>query len=191
MLKKSFAIVSAIISLGVVILGIYVANGLSSHASSYRYKEEKAEDIYGGSYDVDSARFGADFYSYMYEASATIVAELDRSMDLQNDIHEDLVELKNEVGTGNNLSVLLAEHMSTLAGFLIMAIGLASLSFSLYNVGKAFSVPCGNANKEKAKDISCTEASDKTDSVVQTPNETQTPDEVQVPEEVKETTDAQ
>lgn len=124
------AIVSTVFSIIIICLGISV---YLSGGTSYTY--EKAENVYSSHYDVKGASFGADFYTYMYDASDTIVSELDKSLELQNELNKNVVELKNTVGNvGNSISY----DMSYALGMLIICIGISTLAFSLVSIGNAF-----------------------------------------------------
>ena len=68
-------------------------------------------------YDVDSAKFGADFYTEIYDASDTIVDEL-------NDINKGLDVVSNSQKT-------MIEAIYYAAGMIIIVIG-------LYTIAKSF-----------------------------------------------------
>ena len=123
MLKKITSLISAFIGIVVVILGIILA---STNVSS-QYFSAKNEG-----YDVPGASFGADFYTYMYDASDEIVSALDNISDNTAKI----------VSVENYLVEKSVENTSAIykaGGIVVVAIGLAIIVYSLSMISSAFS----------------------------------------------------
>lgn len=103
------AIISVLIGLAIIIIGIVLMN------SSVTVPNHSAT-----SYSVKSAKFGADFYTYMYDASDTMVSELD-------EINHGIQTLSE-----SSLSVIMAINHSV--GMLIIAIGLCTIAVAFPKV---------------------------------------------------------
>ena len=105
------AVISLLLGVAIIVMGITVIN-----------KETGMETFSAEYYNVDYAKFGGDFYTCIYDASDTMVDEL-------NDI--------------NNGVELLSESMSTLAdviyfsaGMIIIAIGIGVSAVSVNHIKK-------------------------------------------------------
>lgn len=105
------AIISLLLGVAIIIMGAMVINREAS-IDTYRAEHYKAEH----------AEFGADFYTYIYGASDTMVDEL------------------NDINSGVEL---ISESMSTMAniiyypaGMIIIAIGLGVVAMSVNHIKK-------------------------------------------------------
>lgn len=109
--KSIMPFVGILFGIIIVCLGIYVTKtgvDIESHTAN--------------NYKVDSAIFGADFYTEIYEASDTIVDEL-------NDINNGIAILSESVD-----EIINAIYFS--AGMIIFAIGLAVIGISCVHIRK-------------------------------------------------------
>lgn len=111
--KKSIMPYIALI-LGIIILGLGI----------FVVKKEvvDVESHTANSYNVDTAIFGADFYTEIYDASDTIVDEL-------NDINNGVAILSESV-----IEIINAIYFS--AGMIICAIGISVIGVSCIHIGK-------------------------------------------------------
>lgn len=142
-LKKITAIVTAALGLIAVILGLTLLGdqeGQSSYHNSYTYFPEY--------YYTDNASFGADFYTYMYNASDTIVDEL-------NDINQAMgtvVDAQTTVirNTANAVQATndLADVVGRTGGVITIAIGLAILAYAANCAAVAFAPEAAQPKKE-------------------------------------------
>ncbi len=86
-------------------------------------KKTSNKDTYEASlYQVDSAKFGADFYTEIYQASDTIVDEL-------NDIN-------NGIATISESTNAQIDAIYYASGMIVIALGLAIVSISAINIYK-------------------------------------------------------
>lgn len=132
-LKKITAIVTAVIGLIVIILGATLmgkADRFSVNDDNFHYTATY--------YSVQDASFGADFYTYMYDASDTIVDEL-------NDINSAIstvVAAQDAVvaNTAANIKATMAltETVGKAGGMITIAIGLAVLASAIQIASTAF-----------------------------------------------------
>ena len=132
-IKKITAIITAVIGIVVIILGATLMGETANHAvddNSFRYVAEN--------YNADYASFGADFYTYIYDASDTIVDEL-------NDINkamETVVKAQNSINAAATANVLatddLIDTVNHVGGMIIIAIGLSILAYAVQKIGVAF-----------------------------------------------------
>ena len=122
MLKKIISLLMAIIGIVVIILGVGLMGDTASaksfsHSASY--------------YNADSASFGGDFYTYIYEASDTIVDELD---DINNGVSTMVdaqsAQLKKTAET--------TTAIYKTGGMIVIAIGLAIVAGALALGASAF-----------------------------------------------------
>lgn len=109
--KKGMSIVSLIIGIIILVLGIVVVT-----------KKVESPTYSANGYDVQSAKFGADFYTEIYGASDTIVDEL-------NDINEGMECV-------SDIAVEIGNAIYFSAGMIIIALGLATIAFSISNMKK-------------------------------------------------------
>lgn len=105
------AIISLLLGVAIIIMGATVIN-----------REVSIDTYRAGHYKAEHAEFGADFYTYIYDASDTMVDEL------------------NDINSGVEL---ISESMSTMAnaiyypaGMIIIAIGLGVVAMSVNNIKK-------------------------------------------------------
>ena len=132
-LKKITAIITVLIGIVVIFLGTSVMDPSANHKVS-----AKTPSYTAGYYNAEYASFGADFYTYIYEASDIIVDEL-------NDINSAMGVL---VQAQNAATEAAAEHVEAtddlistvgkVGGMVIVAIGLAIVANGLQAVGAAF-----------------------------------------------------
>lgn len=109
--KNLVPILPIVIGVIVVVLGVFVL----SHKADVKVYE-------ASTYDIDTAVFGADFYTEIYSASDTIVDEL-------NDINGGMASISSSI-----VSIIDAVYYS--AGMIIIALGLGIISISLINISK-------------------------------------------------------
>ena len=125
-MKKITSVITAIIGIIVIIMGVSFMNNTSNYSVS------------GGSFqfsppnfDVEGAKFGADFYTYMYGASDTIVEELDSL----NQAMEVMVDAQNSIKAATAVN---ARATCVTGGMIVIAIGLAILAYATQAIGVAF-----------------------------------------------------
>ena len=109
--KTIMPLIGILLGIIIICLGIFVTKtkvNIESHTAN--------------NYKVDSAIFGADFYTEIYEASDTIVDEL-------NDINNGIAILSESVD-----AIINAIYFS--AGMIICAIGLAVIGISCVHIRK-------------------------------------------------------
>ncbi len=134
MLKKIIAILCLLIGIAVIILGASFDSEVYTHYvginKTYQYSAPY--------HRLDSAKFGADFYTYIYDGSVKIVDTLD---DI-NDSIETVVDAENDIfqATAATFYATRALSESVIKAFrtLIIAIGLMILAFGLKEIGSAF-----------------------------------------------------
>ena len=126
--KKLSAIIIAVIGIAIIVMGACYA----AEASSYRYGYSHD----AGYHDVPDAAFGADFYTYMYDASDTIVTELNQI----NNAMEDVVSAESRILSATAESV-------KMSGMLMVSIGLAVLAFGVKCLGDEFEIFNGKKSK--------------------------------------------
>ena len=131
--KKIAAIITAALGLIAIILGLTLLgdrDGQSSFYNSYNYSPNF--------YSTDNASFGADFYTYMYDASDTIVDELNginQAMGSVVDAQTDIV--RNTARTVQATNDLM-DVVSRTGGVITIAIGLALLAYAANCAAAAF-----------------------------------------------------
>ena len=132
-LKKITAVVTAVIAVIVIILGVTVLNAGTTHSvddSSFRYSATE--------YDAKGASFGADFYTYVYDASDIIVDELDEINKGMETVVKAQSAINENVATGVDAIDDLIAVVCKAAGMIIISIGLAILAYAVQCIGKAF-----------------------------------------------------
>ena len=135
MLKKITAILCLVIGIIVVILGVTIDASKPNHAP-----EDKSFRYTASGYDVSSAAFGADFYTYTYRGIDTAVAALD-GIDKST---ETVVKAQNGIyqATVANIAAVdsLAANVSKIGKLIVLSIGLMVTAFGLYACGNVFVV---------------------------------------------------
>lgn len=109
--KSIMPFIGILLGIVIVCLGLYVTK-----------TEVSIESHTANSYKVDSAIFGADFYTEIYEASDTIVDELSEINNGVAILSESIVEIINVI------------YFS--AGMIICAIGIAVVGISCVHIKK-------------------------------------------------------
>lgn len=104
--KNIFSLISLVIGCVIIICGIVVLN---HHIDVDTHKPNN--------YDVDSAAFGGDFYTEIYNASDTIVDELNEINDGTSVMANSLYEITKSI--------------YYIGGWIIISIGLGTVAFSL------------------------------------------------------------
>lgn len=147
-IKKITAIITAVIGIIVTILGVTLMGETANHAvddNSFRYVAEN--------YNADYASFGADFYTYIYGASDTIVDEL-------NDINkamETVVKAQNSINAAVTANVLatddLIDTVNHVGGMIVIAIGLSILAYAVQKIGVAFAPVVDEKNISSAAEV--------------------------------------
>lgn len=146
--QKIAAIITAALGLTAVILGLTLLgdrDGQSSFYNSYNYSPNY--------YYTDNASFGADFYTYMYQASDTIVDELDdinQAMGTVVDAQTDIV--RNTARTVQATNDLM-DVVSRTGGVITIAIGLALLAYAVNCAAIAFAPVAQNPQPEEKPEV--------------------------------------
>lgn len=122
MIKKITAIVMAALGLIAIIMGAAIS-GKDADTSSFVHS--------AGYYNADSAAFGADFYTYIYDASDTIV---DALSDMNNGISEAVAAQNYQIKKAAETT----EAVYKAGGMIVIAIGLAILAYAAPKVVAAF-----------------------------------------------------
>ena len=132
-LKKITAIVTAVLGLIAIILGFTLLGEQDTHSTNSQSFVHIAPVS-----DVPGASFGADFYTYMYDASDVMVSELSdinhaasTIIDAQNAI------IKNTASTVRATDAL-ANTISKAGGVITIAIGMAILAYAANCAAVAF-----------------------------------------------------
>lgn len=110
--KTILPIISLVIGVVIVIMGFM----LLTHKSNIEVYDARI-------YDVDKVAFGADFYTEIYNASDTIVDEL-------NDINGGIAVISNSLA-----SVIEAIYYG--GGMVVIALGLGIVAISFMNINKS------------------------------------------------------
>lgn len=132
-INKITAVIVLVLGIVAIILGATLMGGGAHHSSEVRNLSHSAKY-----YNADGAAFGADFYTYMYDASDMIVDEL-------NDINEGLstvVTAQNAImeNTASAVDAVddLIDAVGKAGGMIVIAIGLGILAYGIPNAGRAF-----------------------------------------------------
>ena len=132
-LRKITAIVTAVLGLIAIILGFTLLGEQDTHSTNGQSFGHIATVS-----DVPGASFGADFYTYMYDASDVMVSELSAInhaastiIDAQNAI------IKNPASTVRAADAL-ANTISKVGGVVTIAIGMAILAYAANCAAVAF-----------------------------------------------------
>ncbi|MDY3225962.1 MAG: hypothetical protein SOW84_08880 [Candidatus Faecousia sp.] len=151
-IRKITAILTALIGVIVIVMGVALMKSDAYHGvdnSSFRYVAEE--------YNAKSATFGADFYTYIYNASDTIVDELNAI----NKAMETVVKAGNSINDAVSANVDATDSLIAavfkVGGMVIIAIGLAILAYSIPCIGAAFA-PAEGMSDTAAVDGKCEEA---------------------------------
>ena len=141
--NKITAIISLALGIIVVIMGLSMLSPSASTSFS-----GSSSTYYSGSYDVRGASFGADFYTYMYDASDTIVEELNDISTAAEIITKNQQGIRNGIHSVMDATDSLNNTVSKTGGMIVIAIGLSILSRSVPLAADLF---CG-AKEEKKKE---------------------------------------
>lgn len=132
-MKKVIAILTVLIGLAVIVLGASLMGKGTSHTVYGDTLRYSATD-----YSVDSASFGADYYTYTYRANRVMVQELN---DL-NKAMESVVKAGNNVQNAISANVDatddLIETVYEVGGMIVIAIGLGIFAYGGQSVAVAF-----------------------------------------------------
>ena len=118
-MKKGLGTMSIIMGVIMIIVGIvmcFMGNHLENFGAAF---------ITDKKFYVDDAKFGADFYRYMYEASNTIVEELDVMTDEMN-------ELMDGVETVSRNQTELAQIVAIGFGVVVCCLGVLAILLGAY-----------------------------------------------------------
>ncbi|MBP3339342.1 MAG: hypothetical protein J6L69_08055 [Lachnospiraceae bacterium] len=118
-MKKGLGTMSIIMGVIMIIVGIvmcFMGNHLENFGAAF---------ITDKKFYVDDAKFGADFYTYMYEASNTIVEELDVMTDEMN-------ELMDGVETVSRNQTELAQIVAIGFGVVVCCLGVLAILLGAY-----------------------------------------------------------
>lgn len=118
----------AAIGIGIIVLGAGVCEGADERV------RVDAFTFTPDNYNVDYASFGADFYTYIYGASDTIVDELDEVNSGISTI------VKGQTATNGALKDLgkLISSLIRGCGMVVIAIGLAVVAYDIPKLAEAF-----------------------------------------------------
>lgn len=135
-LKKITAIITAILGLIVIVLGLTLLGEQDIHTTSHQSFGHTAI-----AYDVPGASFGADFYTYMYDASDIMVSELGSI----NQAASTIIDAQNAIIKNTSSAVQATDNListiSKASGIITISIGIAILAYALQCAGKAFALP--------------------------------------------------
>lgn len=125
--RIAFLLVAAI-GIGIIVLGAGVCESADERVrvESFTFTPDN--------YNVDYASFGADFYTYIYGASDTIVDELD-------DVNSGIAAIVKGQTAGNSALKDLGKLISSLiegCGMVVIAIGMAVLGYDIPKLVEAF-----------------------------------------------------
>ncbi len=134
MLKKITSLAIVAIGVVVLILGLTMRNTEVESVPT----SEPSFSASTGYYSVPSAKFGADFYTYMYDAFVNTV-------DALNDISwamPSMVKAQNATVEAINSEIKAVENLQktgySIGGMILAAIGLAIIASGVGKVGEAF-----------------------------------------------------
>lgn len=102
---------SLVIGIVIVIMGIFIAT-----------KSVKVEEYSASNYQIEDYKFGADFYTQIYQATGTAAKEL-------NDINKGMQSVSTSINTG-------IKALYTASGMIIIAIGLGTIAISINSISK-------------------------------------------------------
>ena len=131
-MKKGLGTMSIIMGVIMIIVGIvmcFMGNHLENFGAAF---------ITDKKFYVDDAKFGADFYTYMYEASNTIVEELDVMTDEMNELAHSFVtkdemnELMDGVETVSRNQTELAQIVAIGFGVVVCCLGVLAILLGAY-----------------------------------------------------------
>ncbi|MBR3564282.1 MAG: hypothetical protein IKN92_05765 [Clostridia bacterium] len=135
MLRKITSIICVLIGVAVLIMGFTFNVDPADHSVLDRSFEYNAKG-----YDLTGAKFGADFYTYIYNGTDTIV-------DVLNDINmsmQTVVSGENGVYKALAANIIATDELNDtikkIGKIIIISIGFAILAFGVVSFGKAFSV---------------------------------------------------
>lgn len=132
-LKKITAIVTAVLGLIAIILGFTLLGEQDTHSTNGQSFVHIAPVS-----DVPGASFGADFYTYMYDASDVMVSELS---DI-NQAASTIIDAQNAIIKNTSSTVRatdsLANTISKAGGIITIAIGMAILAYAANCAAVAF-----------------------------------------------------
>lgn len=126
------AIVIAAIGAVVIVLGTRLMEEPAQHTIGYQRASYSAQ-----SFDVEYAKFGADFYSYIYGASDTIVDELNAINKALETVVSAENSISNAVSANINATDDLNRAVCEVGGTVVIAIGLGIVAYSLQCFGTA------------------------------------------------------
>lgn len=133
--KKEFnvgAIISLLIGVVIVIFGVIIMNqdaDISTHSA--RYDTHLALP-----YDIINYSFGADFYTEMYEASNTIVDELDDINKGLGIVSKGIASVDSGVSNISYATKELADIINYAAGVITIAVGMGVVAVSCIHMSK-------------------------------------------------------
>ena len=133
MFKKITSIICTILGIATIVLGTKITAEPADHSVEDDYFRYSATD-----YDLSSAKFGADFYTYIYRGSDTIVDVLD---DI-NKSTETVVKAENGIYevTAANIDAIddLIDTIYIVGRIIVIAIGVMIFAYGIGNLGIAF-----------------------------------------------------
>ena len=152
--KKIVSILTLIIGLLVIVMGVKVMNTSVSDSLGGSYT-----DFEVGEFDVWGASFGADFYTYMYDASDMIVEELNAINNGLEIVVDGQNSLRSAMGSVMRATNGVNETVSKTGGAVVIAIGAAIFAQGLPVAVEAFSVPAKKEqeNQEQQEELPAAE----------------------------------
>lgn len=132
-MKKIIAVLTVLIGLAVIILGVNLTGKGTSHTvygDSLRYSAEN--------YSVDSASFGADYYTYSYKANRVMVQELNDLNKAMESVVKAGNNVQNAVSANVDATDDLIDAVYEVGGMVVIAIGLGILAYGGQGIVAAF-----------------------------------------------------
>lgn len=127
------SIVSLLLGIAIIVLGVSVMNMKTEITI---YKDESASNGSQRNYDIQGASFGADFYTYMYDAADTIVDELDTVTEELDTTIDELNDVNKGIETLSQGMSDMANAIYYPAGIIVIAIGMGVIAMSCNHILK-------------------------------------------------------
>lgn len=143
-LKKITAVIMALIGVVVIILGATMMKDAPGHSvsdASFRYSADY--------YNADGASFGADFYTYIYDASDIMVDELNDINNAMETVVSGQSKLNQSIAAGVRAADDLIDTVNHVGGMIVIAIGLAILAYAVQALSAAFAPVSGSKQEDE------------------------------------------
>lgn len=143
-LKKITAVLMALIGVVVIILGATMMKDAPGHSAADISLRHSASDYY-----AKSASFGADFYTYIYDASDIMVDELNEINHAMETVVSGQKKLNQSIAAGVHAADDLIDTVNHVGGMIVIAIGLAILAYAIQVLGAAFAPVSGSKQADE------------------------------------------